>query len=385
MRTHPFFYSVFILVMGLVSCSKSTTDTTVEIDPVLLIPPIDQLYSGALTEFQQSTASLMAATLSWTDAGEQGTENARMAWLDAMERWQAIDTFRFGLYNVLSYQRDDGFEFIYTWPVMSPCAVDRATLAKGYQADDFFETAPNTFGLAAMEYLLYGPMSTACPDPEDQELPDTLAQAYADWQNLTPEEITTRRAEYAHVLATQIHQSSLALESVWSSYIETVLAREYIPEPTAHTEPLTVIVNYLFALNTRVAYSKLAVPLGLSWSCEDEDCWQKVESNISKQGGRWLAINLEVTRTIFTGGNYVGLDDLLTRNNKSELRDNIIETFQRAIDIAQSLEADLESEILNNRSVVERLHHAVEDLIGLFYELRRVWDIYMFQSLPHED
>ena len=48
MRIHPLFLSAVILAMGLVSCSKSTTHTNVEVDPVLLIPPIDQLYSGAL-------------------------------------------------------------------------------------------------------------------------------------------------------------------------------------------------------------------------------------------------------------------------------------------------------------------------------------------------
>lgn len=390
MRSHTVLFCVTVHILALSSCIQPAKvvdfEAVVPIDSIDLIPPINQMYLKSLAEFKESAERLTTSTLAWVEGGEDAKIDAQIAWMNALEDWQVVDMFRLVPFDTYVNPEDTGVEYIYSWPSTNKCRIDMITETQDYLTDDFFEDRLfNVHGLDAIEYLLYGDTSTACPNPEEMDLPALLVETYENWENLAPEDIAVRRAEYAHVLASKVHQASLELESVWTPYINTVLSPENDPPAHDHTEPLTVIVNSLFVLDIRINYTKLVLPLGFS-DCSTEDSSESVESNVSRQGGRWLKTNLKTIRSIFMGGDEIGFDDMLTSENEAELHENILNSFQRSIDIAESLDADLQIEILHNRDLVKRLHEEIEVLIGLFNDLRNVWALRKYNTHdPCED
>ena len=84
-------------------------------------------------------------------------------------------------------------------------------------------------------------------------------------------------------------------------------------------------------------------------------------------------------RSVFTGGGGYGFDDILIEQDEAYLRDQIIDSFDRSIAIAEDLNPDLTRQIIDDPRHVESLNHELNDLIELFTDdVDELWDLHLY-------
>ena len=376
---------VLLASFGMTACQESTWNEQVEpIDeennPMDIIYPISDMYLLSLADFQHSNTILFDSILSWSALGEPAKENVKTDWLETVEIWQSVHSIRIGPYNPYLY--NDHFEDIqiYSWPLNNPCLVDMITLSQEFYEDDFFEqTLATVHGLDTLEHLIFAGEELSCPTFVEGESPESRRFAEEDWAALSSEEIDSRRAEYARILTLQIGREAQEIRSVWNTYIDSILA-----QVGEDTRPLDLVFNALYILETEIRTPKLKLPL-LFTECLEAECSKKVESHTSRQGGRWLKPNLDTLKGVFIGGGGYGFDDILTHQGEEDLRDQIINSFDRSIVMAEDLNPDLTRQIIDDPTQVESLNHELIHLIELFTnDLNEVWDLEMYYHISED-
>ncbi len=292
----------------------------------------------ALDDYLSSLDALQTEVERWSDTGE--IAGARAAFAQAMDRWQVVDVMRVAL--------DDGTDPValrdetYSWPVVNGCRVDQITTSKEY-TDGVADLLVNARGLDALEHLLYSGVDNVCPSQVPPNSDNT-------WDTLV--DLDSERAAYATAIVEDLRSQESVFRSTWQA---------------ARPASLQAIIDGLFVFETEIKDAKLGHPLGLI-DCDTFDCADAAEGLPDSNSSAWIAANLEGFRALFTGGDGVGIDDLLTDVGSGDVATEVVQRTTTAIAMAEALDGSLSTEIVDNRQAVVELYdelNAIDDLLRI--------------------
>lgn len=268
-----------------------------------------------------------------TDADDDASQAAFIA---LMAHWQQLEVMQAGALASSLAGGEDLRDEIYSWPTVNGCRVDQETVEGDWDSATFFEdNLVNSYGLDALEHLLFAPLETDCP---------SQVGIQGDWDALGPDGVAQNRAAYAHALTTHVHDQLASIDATPAT--------------------LDDLFGVLFYVDGMTKDRKLAQPLG-AVDCADATCPDDVESLVSGLGARNIENNLVGFRTVFTGGAAMGFDDLLVEVGHGDLADEVLAETDEAIALAQAIEAPLDQAIRDDPAAVQELHDAVKDITDL--------------------
>lgn len=289
---------------------------------------------------------------------------AQVAFEDAFVTWQQLEVMQIGPMgsSLSAISGEDVRDEVYSWPTVNPCRIDQETVEAGWVDEAWFtDNLVNTYGLDAMEYLLWAPDDNDCPA-------QVAINADGTWDDLGPEAIGSARAAYALTLGERVAGQVDALLQTWHTdegNFAGRLARTSSDTPYAtDTEALNAVFDAMFYLEKTTKDRKLATPLGLG-DCEVEDCATAVESPWATLGVPAIHANLVGFRALFTGAEGAGMDDLLAEIGEQDLADELLVHLDGAIALAESMEGSLEDLVRDDTARVEALYGAVQEACAL--------------------
>jgi predicted lipoprotein len=305
----------------------------------------------ALERFRTAVIALEDATTQWAQTTEEEQDSAaaksaaQAQYLETMAIWQEIEVHQLGPTKEV---RDEVFSF----PTTNPCRIDQETTEENWNNEDFFSSNNvNSYGLDGLEVLLFSDDSNHC---SGQLNPN----ADGSWDALGPDGVERNRARFSVALSAGLRTQADSLLQGWGpegADFADILAN---PGPDAvytnEQEALNGIYEALFYLELGTKDRKLALPLGLK-ECTGELCAEQVEGKLSESSMRWIESNLEGFWSLYTGGEGLGVDDLLRELGHGDLADRFQQAFDAAYATVQSLEGNLYEMILDDRETAESL------------------------------
>jgi uncharacterized protein len=377
-----------LAVLACLSCSDGGSPET----PAPMAVNFD--YSGMLDHlgsqvvlptyerFVGDTQALTAAVADYCSA--LGTEQeqdalaaARSAWTAAIATWQKAELMSIGP------AATDGLrDLIYSWPIVSACAVDQDVVRALEAPEDFaIETRlPNRRGLDAAEYLLYAAnLDSVCP-PQAQP---------ASWATLSDQEKRAARCQYASLVADDLLVQASTLTERWRAdgggyAAELAGAGQPGSQFSTAEAAVNAVFGALFYLDTKTKDAKLGRPAGLLANvCGTlgEPCPQELESKYAARSKEHIVDNLIGFEwlffgTISDGSDGPGFDDLLRAAGAEQVAARLAEETSQAKTavadlpgtLAEALEADLDKVVEAHsrvRQVTTTLKQDVPDLLGL--------------------
>lgn len=292
--------------------------------------------------------------------------DVRAAFVTAMDTWQQLEVLQVGPAGAGDmamggeYLRDE----IYAWPSVSPCRVDQHVAADAFDEDGFFAGAGvNGYGLDALEYLLF-------VDTDDNACALTLdINADGQWE---PAEAAAGRARYAAVVAAEVARQAVALRDAWAPE-EGDFAGAFEAGETPYgsrQEVLDGLLAAMFYLDKEVKDVKLAVPAGISPSCDDDTCPEEQELPWSDRSLASIRANLEAFRALYHGGetddeDAYGFFDMLEELGAEELAAEMAQAIDAALDAVAAVEGTLSEALVDDLPGVRALHEAVKGITDL--------------------
>ena len=282
--------------------------------------------------------------------------DAQAQWIASAAIWQQLELMQIGpagsSLSVLGGQdiRDE----IYSWPTVNPCLVDQKTAEGLWSSDSYFtDNTVNAYGLDALEHLLFAELDTVCPS----QVPPVSDGA---WQALGPVGVSQQRVAFAKFLLNGLTAQVTTLQSAWSEdgdNFGVLMQGEQENSPYASRDDALYAIYYsLFYLETMTKDRKLAVPLGLK-DCST-DCSDQVESHLSQSSTNAIQSNLIGFKTLFSGADGMGFDDLLSDLGHADLAEDILADTDAAIAFAEQFEQPLSDAIVNQpEQVMEFYDH----------------------------
>jgi predicted lipoprotein len=312
----------------------------------------EHVIAPTLDELDARADALVVAVDAWCAAGDRAA--AQDAWRAAMSTWQRAEVMQVG-----PAAMDGGAprDRIYSWPVVSSCAVDQEVMARwldpaGY---DLSTELTNRRGLAALEYLLFTTTLAVTCAP---------TAAPPGWNDLSDADKQTARCRYAQAAALDLAAQSEALRTAWSpsggNYVEALATATGFA--SAH-EAVNVVSDAMFYLDSATKDLKLGAPAGITMStCPvlGDPCPQDLESKFGAHGRENVAANLRGFQALFTGGDGAGFDDFLTTLGAPELAAQMETDLADAIARVEAIPGSLETAITGDRQAVADAHAAVK-------------------------
>ena len=323
----------------------------------------------ALEDYQSAATILDQALNDWASAARTGSDavsarqSAQDAYREAAISWQHVEMLQLGpagsSLTVIAGQdlRDE----VYSWPTINPCRVDQETVEAAWDSPDFFTVnLVNSYGLDAVEHLLFAAEDNACPGQVD-------INADGTWDALGADGVALNRAQFAVALSTGVNARVADLVAAWSVDggdfgADLAKAGEGSSSYESMEEGLNAVYDALFYLELVTKDQKLAKPLGLI-DCADATCPLDVEGLASGTSGAMIRANLEGFRTLFTGAEVEGLDDLLDELGHGDLAVQIVDAADAAILAVDALDGPL-SEAVDSAEALA-LHDAVKVVTDL--------------------
>jgi len=262
------------------------------------------------------------------------------AWIDAMGVWQELELMSVGpagsSLDVVAGQdlRDE----TYSWPTTNRCRVDQVTVTEDWESASFYDDyLVNTYGLDAMEFLLF-PTDTA-----NSCLPQQSINADGTWDALGEDGVLQLRAAYAAAIAEGVATQAKALQSAWTESFAADLAGAGGADSSFGTqeEALDALYAAMFYLETQSKDDKLGIPLGII-PCPSGTCSDTVEAPLAGQSHAFIAANLTGFRTLFTGADGAGFDDLLVDLGHGDLTDEVLAKLDAADAAAAAVSGPLD-------------------------------------------
>lgn len=339
--------------------SKTTAETAVVLDvltgvgPNVIIPTLNR-FMNEMENLESRIIELNEAIATQSDVDE-ATSATQLQWTVAMGIWQELEVMQLGpAGNSLKFVGgQDLRDEIYSWPTVNACRVDQRTANESWLEDDFFTAnLVNAYGLDAMEHLLFSSVESTCPS-------QVVPISDGSWEELGTVGIQRNRASYALVLSQGIMEKTDDLVQLWDPEGEDFtshLTRTAV-EPLYEDEniALNAVYDALFYLETRTKDRKLAQPLGLR-DCTSETCIDELEGLVSGNSLNALRANLVGFKTLFSGGEEIGIDDLLIDMGHEDLSIQILTDTDNAIAFIDGLDKPLEELIANDYETAMELY-----------------------------
>jgi uncharacterized protein len=332
--------------------AQAQADLLAQVGPGVVEPALARFEADAVA-LEQALSTLTASP---QDAAAQ--DAARAAWTRAFATWQELEVMQIGPAgsSLTALGGQDLRDEIYSWPTVNPCRVDQETVEASWDDSGWFtENLVNVYGLDAIEYLLWAGPENDCPG----QVP---INAEGDWQALGEAGVAANRAAYGRALAAHLVDQAGDLADRWSPQggdFSGALTRTDGAPYSSSQEALNAVFDALFYLEIRTKDRKLALPLGLL-PCGADDCATTVEALPSGQGAAAIAANLRGFRSLFTGGDGVGMDDLLVELGEDALVDEVLADVDAAITLADALDLPLDEAVETRPEAVAALHAAVK-------------------------
>jgi predicted lipoprotein len=258
-------------------------------------------------------------------------------------------------------------DYLYSWPdAVNPCRVDQELVSANYQNPTFFDTAHvDAFGLAALEYLLFG------ESPQNSCPATATINTAGTWSALSAAELAKRRADYAKAAALHLEKKAAELLAAWEPSGGNFLAEFQNPGGVYATPRAGVdeLFAGLFHVDLMVKDRKLALPSGIDVRCVPETCPELLESKWAHHSGENVAANLRGFLLAFTAGDEpsgetdgLGFDDYLKHRGAPELAASIIADSKAAIASAEALTPTLEDALATDVEKVRAVHAAVKKI-----------------------
>lgn len=332
-------------------------------------------------EFLTRAATLLEATSAWRAAPSEATRDAaRAAFMDAMDAWQVAEVMRFGPAAPKSLPGGgDLRDHIYSWPLLSRCAVEEQIVSKSYEAPEFPSSLVNRRGLGALEYLLFvDGADTACG-------PTSAIVANGTWAALSLDERSARRRAYADLAAADLRARAQALVDGWDpakgNFLETFATAGTDNKTFAsHQAALNVVSDALFYVESEVKDMKLSRPLGLRL-CDAATCPEALESPFAGRSKANIRANLVGAQRVLFGcaadGSGQGFDDVLVALGSQGTVDRLRAAHGNAIASIDAVEEpDLDAALAQDLASVRAVHDNVKGLTDLMKtELATVLDL----------
>jgi len=319
----------------------------------------------ALANAETSMAALKTATSAL--AADSGSADARTAaqdaWVEAMRAWQALEVMQVGPAgsSLTAAGGKNIRDSIYSWPTTNPCRIDQVTCRFEFEDGDFFEDAlVNAYGLDALETVLFSPPNeNSCSSNSGINREDT-------WDDVGADGIAQARADYADRMAEAIESDLQRIRDAWEGGFGTELATAGQGSESfdSSVKGVNAIYDGLFYLETFVKDRKLGWPLGLR-DCGQEDCSDEVESLMVGLSNEWLAANLTGFRALYTGGEGIGMYDLLVSVEEEALADDVITRLDEADVAVAALTLSINETLASDPGTLEAAHAAIKGVTDL--------------------
>ncbi len=275
---------------------------------------------------------------------------ARASFGAAMDRWQLAEAMLLG---PAAMNERTLREQIYSWPLVSSCAVDQEVAAlHSTGAVDVTTKLNNRRGLDAIDYLLFAPsLDHSC----------TSQTAPAGWNELDDTTRKQARCGYARAAAVDVEVRAGIITSAWtegdSPFLEDLANAGLAGSSFASAqEAVNVVSDALFYLDSDVKTMKLAEPAGIAMnSCAtvQEPCKAELESPLSLRSKDNVVRNIEGFSLLFhgnapDGSEGLGFDDFLIELGATDLATtmsrDIVGASTAVVDISGPLETALDDD-----------------------------------------
>ena len=310
----------------------------------------------ALQEFESTLKGLNQALQDWSASPMDATAHttAQDQWRTSMSHWQELEAFQIGpaASGLTRIGGQDIRDEIYSWPTINPCRVDQNTADGSWASADFFETnLVNAIGFDAMEHLLFSDLESVCP-------PQVNPVADGSWEALGEHGVLAERAGYALVLAQEIQAATVALTTAWDplegDFAAQLTGQAESPLFSSNTEALDAVFQALFYLEIQAKDRKLAHPMGQK-DCTKDHCAEDLEGLQSGESLAMLTANLSGFELLFTGGEGLGFEELLTDLGHGDLATQILEKTATLQDILAQFDGSLFEAITEGTNAPEAL------------------------------
>ncbi|HXS15863.1 MAG TPA: imelysin family protein, partial [Polyangiaceae bacterium] len=306
------------------------------------------LFSKAAEDLERQVISYSA------EPSAEGLAQARSAWADAMNAWALVVPNQFGPIAGVAvdtyYGRGIG-AFIHAWPSHNRCEIEKQVVNRGYE-QGFQSVLPTARGLAALEYLLfYGESDTAC---------SVNSAAGKAWAQLSADDITSAKLDYAEAVAGDVLERSDELVSVWSEDGEDFGAKLAAHDGYgSQQEALNVVAWSLLYPYNEIRDLQVGPLAGIG------DALPNPVSPYGHVDLQSIRRNLQAFRALFQGcgqgGAGIGFDDWLNDVGAADLASDIVQ----ALDVVDGRAAQLPP-----------LHEATTEQLTAFYaELKVLSDL----------
>ncbi len=330
-----------------------------------------EVVGPALTDYQSAAIGLDQALADWSSEAAAGGDTdatkllAQQAFLDAMLAWQRVEVLQIGPAgpSLTVTAGQDLRDEVYSWPTVNPCRVDQETVEAAWDDTDFFTAnLVNSYGLDALEHVLFAGPENACPGQVDINDAGT-------WDALGASGVEANRAAFAVALANGVNNQVAVLAQAWATDGDDFgadLAAAGDPSSSYETleSGLNALYDGLFYLELYTKDRKLAKPLGLV-DCGAATCPLDVEGLASGASVPWIRANLEGFRTLFTGAEAEGMDDLLTELGHGDLSTAILDATDAAITATDAVDGSFSEAVDADAVDAHALHDAVKAVTDL--------------------
>jgi predicted lipoprotein len=385
-------------LVGLSACSESKkpdggTPPTgqAETTRVALLGAVSACVQSGALEFQTAAGELKTAAAALAASPGAGTRQAaREAFHKAMDAWQVLEVMQIG--PAAPRSLPGGAELrdnIYSWPLVSRCAVEEQIVSRGYESANFPNSLVSRRGLYAVEYLLfYEGADTECSS-------SSVIVADGTWAALPAEEREARKRAYASVAAAEVLARANQLVEAWaagkgdfSRTFETAGSGSTV-YPTSQAA-LNSVSDALFYVEEVVKDKKIARPLGLR-ECTGDTCPELLESPFARRAKANIAANLVGYRRLAQGCGAgfegVGFDDLLGAVGTEPLAVKLSERVAAAQASLQAVEeADLAQALTQDKASVRAVYDGLKGVTDVMKtELATVLDLELPQAVEGDN
>jgi predicted lipoprotein len=318
-------------------------------------------------DFRVAADELKAATQTAAATPDlEHREAAREAWLKAIGVWEQAELMRVGPAGPVTLPGGQGLrDSIYSWPLVSRCLVEQTIVAKSYESPTFPKSALiNVRGLAAAEYLLfYEGTDNACSA-------SASINTMGTWAALGADELKTRKAAYAAVVAADVAERALLLEQAWDpkagNFTASLAGAGGAGSPFESVSlALNAVSDGIFYIEKEVKDLKLGRPLGLV-DCPAASCPEAVEAPYAKRSRDHIRNNIEGFRRVFEGCDEAalgGFDDLLTSMGAGDVASRMKSDIASALAAADAVgHPDIATALATDQPSVAALHGAVKEI-----------------------
>lgn len=357
----------FVLLVGCGGESSRTPDaaTPDQFDRAALL---DHLANRVLLPMQTAAATkaaaLPAAIDAYCDALDAGTpgatlDAARAAWAETIDAWQRAEGV---LVGPAAMDNKALRSYIYAWPSISTCEIDRDTASRFADPSSYDINAKliRVRSLTAIEYLLHPPSAS-----------HTCIVEPTGWSALGAD-VPRARCRLAEAIAVDVAAKTAAVETAWRAdggdYVGALVraGQSGSSFATAH-EAVNVVAGGMFYVDYIVKDMKIAEPAGIAdnaCGAVGTPCLIELELPFSDRATFAVRNNLASLRELFTGTTATadgpGFDDFLIAVGHADVADRMTASLDAAIGAAAQLPDSFVGALMNDYDKVVATHGAVK-------------------------